>query len=325
MTWQQCDDLPNKSWVTSVAELDGKIYATLVDNENGYYAPFTYDCNNDKWSSLPALSLIKFSLVTVPDTKQLLAIGGMVNNNGVFETSNKVFLWEEKNRKWSTPFPHMPTARCRCSSASHGSTVIVAGGITCCNRRIITRVVEVLHIKERNNSFTKSSWSVIEQLPHTVWDAIPLIFNEKLYITQGYETDPGTSTCSIVYASLPELLQSSNKNTSYSGQVWKKLPDMPYSSYSINHFQGHLITFTGGYKVEQPDEGKAAWQSVPLIYIYNPHTKTWDCVGETTHGYLLGRSVHIMKNKILFMGGLTGKHKGDDTMRTCSILTLSPW
>ena len=324
MTWQQCDDLPSKSWVTSVTEVDGKIYATLVDNGNGYYAPFTYDCNKDRWSSLPPLPLIKFSLVTVPDSKQLLAIGGMVNNNGEIETSDKVFLWDEKNRKWTTPFPRMPTARCRCSSISHESTVIVAGGITCCNRRIITRTVEVLHIKERNNLFTKSYWSVVEQLPHTVWDAIPFIFNDKLYIAQGYDTDPGPSTCSVITASLPELLQSSNKNTS-SGQVWKKLPDMPYSSYSINHYQDRLITFTGGYKVEQPDEGKPIWQSVPLIHIYNPHTNTWDCVGETPHGYLLGRSIHIMKNKILFMGGLTGKHKGDDdTMTTCSILTLSP-
>ena len=306
-----------------MAELDRRIYVTLVDNENGYYAPFMYDCNKDRWSSLPALPLIRFSLVTVPDYKLLLAIGGMVkNNHGLIETSDKVFLWDEKNRKWINPLPHMPTARCRCSSISKGSTVVVAGGITCCNQGIITRVVEVLHIKERNNLFTKSYWSVVEQLPHTVWDAIPLLVNDKLYIAQGYDTDPGPSSCSIITASLPELLQCSNKNTS-SGQVWNKLPDMPYSSYSINHFQGNLITFTGGYKVEQPDESKG--KSVSLIYIYNTRTRTWDCVGETPHGYLLGKSVHIRENKILFMGGLTGRHNTNDTLTTCSVLTLIPW
>ena len=102
---------------------------------------------------------------------------------------------------------------------------------------------------------------------------------------------------------------------------------MPYSSIAINHYQGHLITFTGGRKVEQPDEDKPVWELVPLIHIYNPDTKTWDCVGDIPHGYYLGRSVHIREDKILFIGGLTGTHatnKDNDIMTTCLILTLTP-
>ena len=103
---------------------------------------------------------------------------------------------------------------------------------------------------------------------------------------------------------------------------------MPYSSFSINHYKGHLVTFGGGYQVEQSDKDKAIWESVPLIHIYNPDTRTWDCVGEVPHGYLLGRSIHIRENKFLFIGGLTGTHdlnKNDDMIITCSMLTLSPW
>ena len=106
-----------------------------------------------------------------------------------------------------------------------------------------------------------------------MYQAIPLIVNDKLYIAQGYDTYPGSSTCNVVTASLPELLQSSNNNTS-SSQVWSKLPDMPYSSYSINHYQGHLITFTTDCEVEQPDEDKPVFKLVPQIHIYNPDTKT---------------------------------------------------
>ena len=139
-------------------------------------------------------------------------------------------------------------------------------------------------------------------------------------------THGGPTTCNVVTASLPELLQSSNNNTS-SSQVWSKLPDMPYSSHSINHYQGHLITFTGGHKVELPDEDKPVWELVPLIHIYNPDTKTWDCVGDIPHGYLLCKSVHIRENKILFIGGLTGIHnigKDDDLMTICLTLTITP-
>ena len=323
LTWQQCADLPAKCCATSVAELDGKVYVSGEGVGVGYTFPLMYDSNKDQWSTLPHLPYGYFSLVTVTEKKQLLAIGGRTNNNGVIEESNKVFLWDEKYKKWFTPYPNMPTARHFSSSISHGLTVIVAGGITCWDPYTITRAVEVLHIND--NNIHDSYWSVVEQLPLAVYDAIPLIVNDKLYIAQGADK-LGPTTCNVVTASLPELLQSSNNNTS-SNQVWSKLPDMPYSSNSINHYHGHLITFTGGYKVELPDEDKPVFKLVPLIHIYNLDTKTWDCVGDIPHGYYLGMSVHIRENKILFIGGLTGTHDtsiDDDIMTTCSILTLTP-
>ena len=324
LTWQQCADLPSKYVATFVAELGGKVYATITDSKFAHVEPLMYDSNKDQWSTLPALPYGNFSLVTVPDKKQLLAIGGMATNNRGVEVSDKVFLWDEENRKWTTPYPNMPTARFHCSSISHGPTVIVAGGVTRWDPWIVTRAVEVLHIKE-HTWLTKSYWSVVEQLPHVIYCTIPLIINSELYITVGSEKETGVSICNIVTASLPELLQSSNKNTS-SGQVWNKLPDMPYSSFSINHYQGRLITFGGAYRLEQ-NEDKPAYKSVPLIHLYNPHTNTWDCVGEIPYEYFLGRSVHIRDDKILFIGGLTGTchHVNDDIITTCSILTLSPW
>ena len=323
VTWQQCADLP-KRWASSVAELDGKVYVSGHDSEGAYHYPIVYDSNKDQWFTLPDLPYVRFSLVTVTEKKQLLAIGGVIKNNGVVEFSNKVFLWDEKYNKWLNPYPNMPTARKSCSSISHGLSVIVAGGVTCDDPFTITRSVEVLHIND--NNLHDSYWSVVEQLPHVVCDAIPLIVDDKLYIAVGYEASDGPSTCNVVTASLPELLQSSNNNTS-SSQVWSKLPDMPYSSPSINHYQGRLITFTEGQKVEQPDEDKPVWELVPLIHIYNPDTKIWDCVGDIPIGYLLGISVHIRENKILFIGGISGTQdlrKGnDDIMTSCSILTLT--
>ena len=321
LTWQQCADLPYKRWATSVAEMDGKVYITNVGSNVNYTDPLMYNCKKDQWFLLPALPYARFSLVTVPDRKQLLAIGGKVVHDKVTEVSNKVFLWDEQNRKWITPYPNMPTARCSCSSITHGSKVIVAGGITCYDPFTMTRAVEVLHIQ----GHSLSHWSVVEQLPHVVDDAIPLIVYDDLYIAQGY--DYTISTCNIVTASLPELLQSSNENTS-NGQVWHKLPDMPYSSFSIIHYEGRLITFGGEHRFEHSDKGNRVFQSVPLIHIYNPVAMTWDCVGEIPYGYLLGVSVHIRENKFLFIGGLTGTHdfhKDDDMIMTCSILTLSPW
>ena len=322
-TWLQCADLPVKLSTNSVAELDGKVYVSGESSTSGYCDPIVYDSNKDRWSTLPPLPYVYFSLVTVTEKKQLLAIGGVTKNNGVVEYSNKVFLWDEKYNKWLTPYPNMPTARHSSSSISYGLSVIVAGGITCDDPFTMTRSVEVLHIN--GNNLHDSYWSVVEQLPNVVWDAIPLIVDDKLYIAQGYDSDPGYSTCNVVTASLPELLQSSNNNTS-SSQVWSKLPDMPYSSPSINHYQGRLITFTGDRKVERPDEDKPVFELVPLIHIYNPDTKTWDCVGDIPIEYRLGMSVRIRGNKILFIGGLIGTYntgENDDIMTSCAILTLT--
>ena len=115
LTWQQCDNLPSKVITNSVAELNGKVYIESEAN----YKPLMYDSNKDQWSTLPALPHVytHFSLVTVPDRKQPLAIGGMdmvfdVNINKVIcETSNKVFVWDEEKRQWTTPYPNMPTVR----------------------------------------------------------------------------------------------------------------------------------------------------------------------------------------------------------------------
>ena len=74
------------------------------------------------------------------------------------------------------------------------------------------------------------------------------------------------ATCNVVTASLPELLQSRNKNSS-SGQIWNKLPDMPFSSFSMHRLLS--ITFSGGHKVEKrnTDKPSAVYKPVPLIHI----------------------------------------------------------
>ena len=212
LTWQQCADLPSKYFATSVAELDGKVYITTLGSRSTYSRPLIYDSKNNQWSSLPPLPFVRFSLVSVDDKKQLLAIGGVVDNNGVIEISSKVFLWNQKKNKWTTPYPNMPTGRFHCSSVSHGSTVIVAGGVTSWDPWTMTRAVEVLHIDE-NFWFTNSYWSVVKQLPHVVWDAIPLLVNNKLYIAAGYDKGGSPSTCNVVTASLYQNYYRAVMNT----------------------------------------------------------------------------------------------------------------
>ena len=241
LTWKKCADLPVKCCATSVAELDGKVYVA-VEGSDIYNSviPLMYDSYEDKWFVLAELPYYWFSLVVVPYKKQLLAIGGVSSDD---EVTNEVFAWDEGNNKWTTPYPNMPTARCKFSCISHRSSVIVAGGMTCLNLWKLTEAVEVLHTTEHKSRISKSQWSIVQQLPHAVCEPVPLIVDDTLYIASGFDNNKH-NTCNIVTASLPELIQSSDKKT---GSVWHKLPDMPYSSSSVIHYQGRLIVLNGDH------------------------------------------------------------------------------
>ena len=290
--------MPEKCWVSSATEMDGKVYVSAITSTQ--FAPFMYDINTERWSPMPTLSRTYFVLVAIHSKKHLLAIGGSTGT--IF--CDEVFLWEEKHKKWVIRYPNMPTPRCSITGICYHSTVIVAGGITHWVRRTPARVVEVLHIND--NSPSNSYWSTVEQLPHGIYAAIPLLCNDSLYISS--YIDFYFNTFTILSAPVPELLKSNNSSNSSSNSLWSKLPDAPYSSYSMICYQGCLITFTGIHLVEERNISDIVRKLVPMIHIYNPHTLSWDCVGYISCKYALGRSVCIGDNRILFIGGVTGSY-----------------
>ena len=321
-TWQRCADLPKRCPVVSVAELDGGVYVYTESQLSEHV--YMYDSIEDKWSELHKPHFSGCSLVTITSNKQLLAIGGEDKNDQV---TNQVLLWDKEKDIWHTLYSGMPTARSRSSSISHRSVVIVLGGVTrwkdTTSRGINTKAVEVLHIN--HSHLPDSYWSVVEQLPHPLNRMVPFIVENNLYVAHGYNSYGSTKV--VATASIPELLQNSR-----SSRVWKKLPDMPYSSESISHYQDQLITFSGDHQTRSlrnlfTRKRNLEWKAVPQIHIYNAITKSWECVGHNPYDYVLGMSVHLSKNKFLFLGGVTGAYDQNDEknlVTTCIILTLTP-
>ena len=309
-TWQLCPEMPRKCWVTSVTEMDGKVYvAALLSDE---FAPFMYDINKKEWSPMPMLARLYFVLVAVHSKKHLLAIGGLIDDleSGADAVCDEIFLWDDNYKQWVIQYPNMPTPRCSVTAICYHSALIVAGGITSWRLWTLTRAVEVLHIND--SSLSDSHWSTVEQLPHVIYAAVPLLCNDTLYISSYLDCDDTHSnTFTLLTASVPKLLMSNNNSSTSSGDsLWNKLPNVPYSSHSMICYQGRLITFTGFRVVEE--QNKTYYKSAPLcklvsmIHIYNPDIMSWDCVDKVSCGYALGRSVLIGENRILFIGGLTG-------------------
>lgn len=319
LTWEQCSGLPVNCTITSVAAFDENVYiaAGIGKSDSQIHMCYMYNPNNDKWSQLSNPPYRGFSLVAIPGKKQLLAIGGLINND---KMSNEMFVWDKTNEKWIIIYPNMPTSRCCCSSILHESMIIVAGGITCAHSLTLTTAVEILHIDDTN--LHNSHWSAVEQLPVATYSAIPLIIDEKLYIAIGHSKDSDTIN-KIVAVSLPDLLQSSDKMSDR--QLWSTIPNTPYSSASINQYQGRLITF-GGFLVDQTNTDKQVRKSIPRIHLYDPNTESWDCVEEIPYGHIFGLSVQLNKSKILFIGGLADTHhsnNADNLVTTCLTLTIT--
>ena len=334
--WRERTNLRKKCWVNSVAELNGKVYMAVRYDDGPSNTVCVYDFKQDTWSNLLPLQYYYFSLVAVHKIKRIMAIGGVKDD----EVSSKVFTWNEKS--WSPEYLDMPTARSRSSSISYESSVIVAGGITkinpYTNDLLVTKAVEVLNINE-------NKWYEVESLPLVAYNTIPIIIGDSVCFGVGYDdyikpNNRDDSTRNIVTASVSDLIKINDKNSAglvpnsnsrnmADKSIWKKLPDMPYSSWSINHYKNKLIVFTGDSLVQPKESGEVLCQNVPLIYIYNPQTFSWDCVddlsGTIKSDFYLGISIHINENTILFMGGITGRHEDfNDIVTPCYTLTFKP-
>ena len=314
--------MPEKCHITSITELDGKVYVSAILSDRS--APYMYDVNKKEWSPLPMLSRSYFVLVAVHSKKHLLAIGGSID--GASTMSDEIFLWDEKHKQWVIQYPKMPTPRCSVTGICYCSTLIVAGGIKRWKPWTLTRAVEVLRINDA--SLPDSQWTTVEQLPHLMYGATPLLCNDTLYISSipDYVDLEDNNAFTVLTVSVPKLLRSKNTNTVCSS-LWSKLPDAPYSSRAIVCYQGRLITFTGLHLVEQPTKKEPVPTLAPQIHIYNPDTVSWDCVGCASCGYSLGKSVCVGENRILFIGGVTGtcnEYDDDNWIHATLQLELTP-
>ena len=97
--------------------------------------------------------------------------------HSVINVSNGVCSQKESDNRWVKSYPDMPTSCWSTSFFGYQSMVVVAGGVTCMDLFTITRAVKVLHMNDH------AHWSVVEGLSHTVYEAVPLIVNDNLYIT----------------------------------------------------------------------------------------------------------------------------------------------
>ena len=98
-----------KSSVGKSTVINGKVYyGGVTDGDDDKYIVYSYDPSQDNWTTLPPLPVSWFGLGQV--NGKLVAVGG--ENKGDNSTTNEVYTYDKRSKKWQQIIPPMPTARC---------------------------------------------------------------------------------------------------------------------------------------------------------------------------------------------------------------------
>ena len=99
-----------------------------------------YDTRSRKWGRLPPYYRQRYFAMTVINNK-LVLVGGVGKQN---RRSKLLSVWRNDSKKWTRPYPDMPTARSSSSAVNHDKWLIVSGGWSGDGTRLST--VEVMNI-----------------------------------------------------------------------------------------------------------------------------------------------------------------------------------
>ena len=244
-----------------------------------------YSIDQDQWSELPRPPQKDFSMAVL--NEQLVLMGGFEGSGMLFSqdiVSNKISVWDPESRKWSHPYPCIPTARYAVSSVGYKGYLIIAGGRECVpvDSSLVTHQIEVpsLSAVEILDSAT-STWYSGDPLPFECHAMQPAVIRDTLYLLGGRNRFDFTKT--VTWASLPSLISKACKSSptctseaystctqcNSSPYCWNVLPPCPHFASSVPYY--YAGNHGNGNTSEDHNHGDATTGStsinVPLLAI----------------------------------------------------------
>ena len=252
-----------------------------------------YNTSSAKRACLPSYQLHSFGMTVI--NSQLVLVGGRAPDSH----SKVLGVWGAKSRKWTHPYPEMPTARSRCSVAIFKEWLIVAGGLSGGGRAVSS--VEVM------NTDTKQ-WHTGQPTP-APWNSMKTaIVGDMCYFMGGYtSTSRYSVTDSVHCVSLPALISQAQSRVSRenSHPAWKEIHGLGVKFSAPLSISGSLLA-VGGRDIASRDDTTA-------ILLYQPDTGKWVKVGDLPTPRSSCTCAMIADREILIAGGIT---TGYDTIRT---------
>ena len=225
----------------------------------------TYDVRAGKWATLPPYIVRNFAMTIL--NNHLLLVGGF---EGKFH-SKVLGVWRADCKKWTHPYPDMPTPRRSCSAVTYKQWLVAAGGWRDGDRLF---TVEVM------NTDTKQWYA---GLPTPIgWTSMKTaVVNDACYFMGGYIGHKSADSVKVYSLSLPALVSQLNSVSSAKPkdtQIWKEISQLPVQHAAPLSISGSLLAVGGMNK---------DYKAVGTIYLYQPDAGQWAKVSDLpTQRYL---------------------------------------
>ena len=215
-----------------------------------------YSPRSDSWSQLPLYEYRYFRLTVINENK-LVAVGGEDEKTG--KVTNKLAVWDDKQRHWVFSLPVMNTACFSPAVATYNQWLLVAGGRGEQGR--LSRV-EVMNVSSKQ-------WFQVASLPVALNQMSSTMIGNMWYLMGGFTSNgPSKSVMSICVEHIisEAISQPAGANSSTLSR-WNSLPNTPSERSTALAYQGALLAVGGG--------------RISIIYLYQPSTSKWIKAGNT--------------------------------------------
>ena len=262
---------------------------------NNDYMVMEYDMHSGKWGMLPPYRLCNFAMTVI--NNQLVLVGGEDKQN---RRSRKLGIWRTDNKKWTHPYPDMPTARSRASAVTYDKWLIVTGGWSGDDTPLST--VEVMNINTKQ-------WYTGTPVPTAFTGMKTALVGDLWYLMGGCD-DNDRVTDKVYSVSLPVLISQVN-STQRDPQIWKCISGLGLYFSTPLSISGSLLAL-GGKIMDK-------YESVTTIHHYQPETGEWVKVGDLPSPRCLCTCTVINNGEVLVAGGYLGGWK---QMKSTELMSL---
>ena len=253
-----------------------------------------YSPHSDSWSRLRPYKYGLFSLTVINENK-LVAVGGQ--DVRTLKKTNKLAVWNDKQRHWVFSLPVMNTACSSPAVATYNQWLLVAGGggeQGCLSR------VEVMNVSSKQ-------WFQVASLPVALNQMSSTMIGNMWYLMGGFTNQWSKSVMSVCIEHIisEAISQPAGANSSTLSR-WNSLPNTPSETSTALAFQRALLAVGGGCYLSPSS----------TIYLYQPSTSEWIKAGDMPTGRDMPVCTVLPNGHIMIAGG----HGGRDPVHIAQVM-----
>lgn len=289
LTWRRGQDMPfEMNYHPGAIVIKGKVYVGGGSTDfKKSTTVMVYNIQRDDWSMLPQYPYKWFTLGAI--NGQLVLVGG---TDDAYRRTNEIGVWNELTKKWTNPFPEMPTRCSGAAVAAHMSNdiwwLVIAGGY---NEESVT------HSNVNILDTSTKQWYCGLPLPTPLSKLSSVVISNRWYLVGGYDhlsmtTVLCVSLDDLIFRSILRHARSEIKSLATSDcdldAPWKVLCDSPSERCIVLALRGALLAVCGA-----------------TVFLYKSSTKEWVKVGEMLSNRRECVSAVLPSGELFVVGGYT--------------------